>query len=256
MKDFTFQSYKNLLEKIKALNWQITTLENYKEDSNKVVILRHDVDRRPQNALSMAKLEAGLGIKASYYFRIVSESYDEEIIQEIAGLGHEIGYHYENLSHKKGNYEKAINDFGKNLGKLKQLYPIQTMCMHGSPTSIWDNRKLWEKYDYRKYGINCEPYFDLDFNKIFYITDAGRSWNNEKVSIRDKVESNFDFEIVSTNDIMDLIQSDNVPSQIMISTHPHNWAKTSSEWWKIYLWQSFKNLIKRILILRNNRKSR
>jgi len=33
----------------------------------------------------------------------VPESWDEAIIQKIAGLGHEIGYHYENLSACKGD---------------------------------------------------------------------------------------------------------------------------------------------------------
>ena len=120
--------------------------------------------------------------------------------------------------------------------------------MHGSPMSKWDNRKLWEKHDYHKYGIKCEPYFDLDFYKMFYITDAGRAWNNEKVSIRDKVKSNFDIEINSIGDIIRLIKSQASPNQIMISTHPHNWAKNNVEWWKIYLWQNFKNIAKRVLI--------
>ena len=65
---------------------------------DRVVILRHDVDTLPENSLKTAKLEHDLGIKGTYYFRIVRESYDEIIIKQIAGLGHEIGYHYENLS--------------------------------------------------------------------------------------------------------------------------------------------------------------
>ncbi len=127
------------------------------------------------------------------------------------------------------------------------------MCMHGSPMSKWDNRKLWEKYDYRKYGIICEPYFDLDFNKVFYITDAGRSWNNEKVSIRDKVKSEFSIQINSTDDIIKLLESKSAPKQIMISTHPHNWSKNNMEWLKIFVWQNAKNIIKRVLIVSKKR---
>jgi hypothetical protein len=51
-----------------------------------------------ENALVIAKIEKEAGIKASYYFRIVKQSYDENIIEKIAEMGHEIGYHYENLS--------------------------------------------------------------------------------------------------------------------------------------------------------------
>ena len=58
--------------------------------------------------------------------------------------------------------------------------------MHGSPLSRYDNRKLWEKYDYREFGIIGEPYFDIDFNKVLYLTDTGRRWDGEAVSVRDK----------------------------------------------------------------------
>ena len=59
--------------------------------------------------------------------------------------------------------------------------------MHGSPRSRFDNKSLWKKYDYKDYGIIGEPYFDIDFNDVFYLTDTGRRWDGDKVSVRDKV---------------------------------------------------------------------
>ncbi len=50
-----------------------------------------------------------------------------------------------------------------------------------------DNRDLWKRYDYRDFGIIAEPYFDLDFDEVFYLTDTGRRWDGHKVSVRDKV---------------------------------------------------------------------
>ena len=46
----------------------------------------------------------------------------------------------------------AIDDFRLNLEKLRKLYPVKTICMHGSPFSKWDNRDLWKKYDYLAEG--------------------------------------------------------------------------------------------------------
>lgn len=60
--------------------------------------------------------------------------------------------------------------------------------MHGSPRSPYDNKEVWKKYDYRELGILAEPYFDIDFSKVLYLTDTGRRWDGERVSIRDKVE--------------------------------------------------------------------
>ncbi len=67
--------------------------------------------------------------------------------------------------------------------------------MHGSPLSKYDNKKIWEKYDYRDYGIIADPSFDIDYDEVFYITDTGRSWNNSNVSIRDKVTKQEDWKL-------------------------------------------------------------
>ena len=37
-------------------------------------------------------------------------------------------------------------------------------------------------HDYRDLGIIGEPNFDVDYTKVFYITDTGRKWNNEAAS--------------------------------------------------------------------------
>ena len=59
----------------------------------------------------MAKLEKNLNIKSTYYFRIVKGSNNPKVINEITALGHEIGYHYEDLTLAKGNYKIAIKLF-------------------------------------------------------------------------------------------------------------------------------------------------
>jgi len=99
MQDFTLTTYKNLLQDLFTNGYSIQTLQDFiQQPEDKIVILRHDVDRKPENAFVIAKIEKEAGIKASYYFRIVKENYDENIIKQIAEMGHEIGYHYENLS--------------------------------------------------------------------------------------------------------------------------------------------------------------
>jgi len=131
-------------------------------------------------------MEQASGISGSYYFRIVPESYDETIIRQISGLGHEIGYHYEDLALCGGDSDKAYESFCRHLERFWKIVPVTTICMHGSPLSRWDSRAIWEKYDYRTLGITAEPYFDIDFNNTFYLTDTGRRWDGYKVSLRDK----------------------------------------------------------------------
>jgi len=247
MKDFSLTAYKQLLIAVQEKEYVFFTYEqfcNTKKPPKKYIILRHDVDRNAGNALKIANIEIILGIKASYYFRTGKESNQPEIIKQIAKLGHEIGYHYEDLASANGDYEKAIKTFENNLEYFRKFYPIKTMCMHGSPLSKWDNRDLWKKYDYKKYGIIAEPYFDLNFNEIFYITDASRSWNNKKVTLRDKVKSNFNIKINTAFDIIALLKSNKLPNKIMLNTHSQNWTNNKIVWYKILLWQSLKNMVK------------
>ena len=258
MKDFTHDIYKELLETLKEINYQFITVEEYftsnYDESKPFIMMRHDVDRHPNRSLEMAKLEKSLGLKCTYYFRTIPQTLKPETIKAIADLGHEIGYHYESLAETNGNYEKALEDFKSNLSILNELYPIKNIAMHGRPTSKWDSRLLWEKYDYKEYGILSEPYFDIDFNKIFYTTDAGRSWNNEAINLRDRVDTKFNFSFVHTSEIINAIKQGDLPSKIMINIHPEHWAKNNLEWYKVLTIRKIKNFVKKIVI--KNVKSR
>jgi hypothetical protein len=249
--DFTLNTYKALLETLLAQGFLFQPFINFiQTPANRVIILRHDVDRRPRNALNTAQLEHDLGIPASYYFRAMPESWDEAIIRELAGLGHEIGYHYEDLSLCHGDYEAAINQFKKNLAAFRQLYPVKTICMHGSPMSKWDNRDLWKKYDYRGFGIIAEPYFDVDFNEVFYLTDTGRRWDGNNFSVRDKVDKQWcvNRKLKSTMDIIAAVKAGDLPDKIMITTHPQRWDGLLIPWTKELVWQNIKNMIKQLII--------
>ena len=101
MFDFTIRTYSDLLKAISSNKYFSQTFEAVIQKENsfvKNVVLRHDVDRLPQNALKLAQIENVIDVKGSYYFRVVPASYDLEIMNKIAGLGHEIGYHYEDVS--------------------------------------------------------------------------------------------------------------------------------------------------------------
>ena len=61
-----------------------------------MVVLRHDIGRKPKNALRMAELDQKLGIQSTYYFRF-PYTFKPDIIGKIHDLGHEMGYQYEVL---------------------------------------------------------------------------------------------------------------------------------------------------------------
>ena len=248
--DFSLKTYKQLLISLQQAGYQFFTFRQFREGraGERFVILRHDVDLKAENALKIAEIEHELDICSSYYFRIISQSNKPHIIKSIAGLGHEIGYHYEDLSLFNGNAEKAIEHFKNKLEYFRQYYPVKTICMHGSPSSKTDNKNIWQQYNYRDFGVIGEPYLDLNFNEIFYLTDTGRSWNGEKYSMRDKIQSDYNYRFKSTQEIIKAIQSGTIPQQIMITTHPQRWTNNVFEWVWEYLFQNAKNKVKYFMI--------
>lgn len=276
--DFILKKYEKLLNTLISQGFAFLTCKEFIiNPSGKVIVLRHDVDASPENSLKFASIQAEMGIKGTYYIRTVSECFDEKIIKEIDSFGHEIGYHYETIYHCRGDIDKAYMQFCYNLDQLRKIVLVETICMHGSPYSKFDNRFIWEKYDYRILGIKAEPYFDINFEEILYLTDTGRRWDGGVVSIRDKsydVKSNANIEnyyadwkvkpipgslmnmtsrsiefqnrykFRTTSDIINVAEKGELPDKIMITFHPQRWTDKNFPWIKELIWQNIKNMVK------------
>ncbi len=257
MADFTLHQYSALLETLLRSGYAFLTFEDYCTAAalpDRFVILRHDVDKRPMNSVATAEIEHRLGIRASYYFRAVPESDSPEAIRRIVALGHEIGYHYEDMALANGNTEKAYTHFADRLAYFRTYYPVRTICMHGAPMSRWDGRELWRKYNYKDLGIVGEPYFDVDFSHVFYLTDTGRCWDGYRVSVRDKIPVYQDQWIAQglvyhhTTDILRALSANALPARLMMTTHPQRWTNSRLAWAKELLIQNTKNIVKRVLV--------
>jgi hypothetical protein len=277
MKDFTSKVYITLLEKMKEQDFSFQTFADYVDKpKDKSVVIRHDVDDRKEHSLQFAKIQHKMGIAGTYYFRIVPQSFDEKVIKEIAGLGHEIGYHYETMDtiSKKTKVidydllvDTAYEEFCRNLEIFRKIVRIITICMHGSPLSKYDNRAIWGKYDYKKLGIIADPYIDVDFDDVFYLTDTGRRWDGDAVSIRDKgigirnkglgekrsttlhTAHRIPFpKFHSTFDIIKAAEEGRLPDKIMMTFHPQRWTNKRMPWMKELVWQNVKNVGKNFLI--------
>ena len=229
-------------------------------DNARVVVLRHDVDKYPERALRMAEIESVNGVRASYHFRIGTAFSNPEIIQKVVALGHELAYHYEDLSREARvcpsgdeRLRKAFLSFRENLNHLRRYYPVKIASMHGDPLQPVDNRDLWRSFSYKSEGVICEPYLDIDYSSVVYLTDTGRRWNGSATNIRDKIpggetkltESSSDYR--TTRDIISAISSGKISGRIILNIHPQRWTDAMWPWLKEFVWQNFKNGIKVIV---------
>lgn len=243
-RDFTLKKYTELCEAIVSSSYVPMTIQEYlNQHPDKSIILRHDVDRKPDRAQKMALIEHEHGIRSTYYFRTVKEVFQPDIIRNIADLGHEIGYHYEVLDKAKGDVNKAIEIFGQELKDLREIASIKTICMHGNPLTSWLNRDLWTNYSFDNFGIIGEAYLSIDYKNVFYLSDTGRRWNS-RFSVKDVVKVNDNDlykNIRNTDDVINHI-NEGLHKQICILTHPNRWNDNFIGWLNELILQSIKNI--------------
>jgi len=63
----------------------------------------------------------------------------------------------------------------------------------------------------------------------------------------------YNFHIKNTNQLINLIQENKLPEQIMINTHPQRWNDNIFYWTRELLAQNVKNQIKKIIVKQTNK---
>jgi hypothetical protein len=247
MKDFSFMQYTELCTTLLERHNPISFAKFLTEKNENVAIIRHDIDKKPQNALIIAEIERNLGIQSTFYFRTIPEVFNLDIMKKIQSMGHEIGFHYEVLDKARGDIDKAIEIFENEL----RLFPfdIKTICMHGNPLTPWVNKDLWKRFDFKKYGIIGEAYLSINFSDLYYFSDTGRSWDG-KYSVKDLSDAcdEKSEKITSTKKLIEFIRQND--GNYYIVTHPQRWNDALIPWTTELICQSIKNIgksgIKRI----------
>jgi len=226
--DYTQKMYARLMEGVARSHRTYSIIDYvraHQDDSlpNDFLIIRHDVDGNVNNALAMAKIDARLGIQATYYFRLKPWLFRPQIVHSIADLGHEIGYHYEVLSDAKGDFKRAREIFAANLSKLRRIAPVKTVCMHGRAMSKHHNLDFWKKYSLEEFDLVAEPYLNIDYSDMYYFTDTGLCWDNQRFNLRDIVQSKGNMNIKSTPELLGFINSTaNLKGAVL--THTNIWT--------------------------------
>jgi hypothetical protein len=249
LRDFTLAKYEELIKTIESTEYiSMPVLDYLLSPGKRCIILRHDVDRAVDRNLAMARLEAEYGVKSTYYFRHVKGVFIPAAIEEVADLGHEVGFHYEVMDKAKGDKEKALEIFETELGELRKYAKVKTACMHGNPFASWSNRDLWTNQNFKNFGIIGEPYFSIDYSKVLYLTDTGRTWADRNIRVKDVLENpdnelsvRYRKSIKSTDDVINLVKSEEV-KQLCILAHPNRWCDGMLGWTKELVMQNLKNV--------------
>lgn len=222
---FFAHQYATLLSTMRSLGYAFLPLDSLFRSlpEKPTIYLRHDVDRLPFRSVALARLEHELGASATYYFRCNRDGrFPVKAIQNIAANGHVIGYHYECMARAKGNVELASQFFARDLRALRQLAPVASAAMHGSPLSRYDNRDLWNHSPLSSFDLVGEAYLSLQDIDIHYLTDTGGRFGSAH-NRRDQLGRGVYTGRGATHEVIQALSPNRHPL-VVLSTHPERWA--------------------------------
>lgn len=218
--NFTFATYKSTLETALLNGYQIIPVKDFFSETQpeKFVLNRVDVDLKPEKATFFLDILQDLRVKATFFLRIHSPTYNLfefsliNLIERMIRDGHEIGLHTE-LADLQGicnrNPESSLR---KEIMIIEDYFGIKILgtSSHGDHTgynnlSFWDNRKPDD------FGLVYEAYDQTIFNACRYISDS--EWTQWKSYEGGKLLEN-DRRTPSEH-----IEQDS-PNRIYLLTHP------------------------------------
>ena len=141
---FTLSGYRELIESFLARGYEIKKFADA-QVKEAHLILRHDVDMSLDQALEFSRYEAEEGYRATYFVLLCSEFYNAftakniGIISEIAGMGHDIGLHFD--ASKYGDAKETLTNAARSeCAILEDILgrDVSVISFHRPATSLLD----------------------------------------------------------------------------------------------------------------------
>lgn len=179
--NFSLKHYEECLDTAKKNGYVFLTFNEFakKDEFEKSIFMRHDIDFQLDVALKMAKLEHKHKIKSTYFVRICG-LYNPwnvkvfNILNEISELGHEIGLHYEPGFSKL--YNRDINkDLKASIQILESLFlrKIHSIAPH---EPVRNGHMKMDNSVLEELGIKHQAYDKKFLESMKYISDSSCRW--------------------------------------------------------------------------------
>jgi hypothetical protein len=274
---FTYESYRRLLETIAGNGYAVHGIEDILAaraagtlpDGNYVAI-RHDVDYFPDRAKAIAEIEAERRITTTYYIRRRFFDTNLDLVRTIAGLGHQVGYHYEEVdTHQKApNLQVGRDALGFFIGALLDIdrlgFHIRSICAHGNPRTDVDHRQVVhllrdpEVLDHLAFTYDRDEIRTKIIERLIgdasiditgrdfdlYIPDTGRF--NPRFNLKDRIDDCAIAGLRSLDDL-DRLLKDGAHRRIYMNMHPDRWSGDRVTWLFDWSLDTVKNILKAIL---------
>jgi hypothetical protein len=145
------------------------------------VLWRHDVDYSVHRAVALARVEAELGARATYFLSLHSDLYNvlEPAVharaREIAALGHWIGLHFDAGFPGSSSRDELAAWEGRVLAEALEV-PVRVVSLHNPSVSGTDNLDAEELGGMVHAGARSVR------NGYTYVSDSNGYWRFERLS--------------------------------------------------------------------------
>lgn len=179
--DFSTAHYVEMLKKAKDLGYGIFSFQDWVEGrvtGPRTLLLRHDVDLSLDRFQRMVELEAGLGVRSTYFLRLHSGFYNLLepdtffLLLKMLDAGIDIGLHYEGLFYRNAGGDPV--DWLKRDAAIFRAITGKSVagCSAHMPASI----KQLSMADALGAGLAYEAYAEPFTKERKYISDSSRHW--------------------------------------------------------------------------------
>jgi len=225
---FTHAAYADLLAALDDGSYETLTVREYLSSGRlpeRFVVLRHDVDRKPRRAEALARLEADLGVEASYYFH--PSAFRETRAERVEDLGHEVGYHYDDVATARGDRRTARALFANTLRVFRRACDVDTVSPHAAALAAHDNASLWERGpSFREFDLLGDADRSVDYVDLAFLSDAGRTFQERPA---DRARALGERDPTATADTVDGLVAqfrDGGVERACLLTHPRRWTNS------------------------------
>lgn len=178
---FTFAHYREILSAALDAGYYFPRFRDVAScaPGARLLVMRHDIDLLPRNALRFAQVEADLGVQATYFVRLHGHHYNPFALDTYRALkairdgGHEIGLHYE------PEFAALVGEDGPEMLRrekeiLERVLEVEVVSAAAHNPSL--SKDALRPEDLVAVGIRYEAYsppFSTDFK---YLSDSGARW--------------------------------------------------------------------------------
>jgi hypothetical protein len=171
---FSYAHFRDIVTRARTHGFEFVQFGAKYPPERRVLLLRHDIDLDMTKAVAMARTEAELGIRSTYFLQISTPFYNlfdrpaRAAAREIVALGHEVGLHFDTRA-----YPEWASDGWEPL--IESEAQVLEECIGSVIRCVSFHRPTPDLLNLNLDGITS-AYSPRYFSDLKYLSDSGMRW--------------------------------------------------------------------------------